>query len=682
MANAGEKGTRCVALVGPQSSGKTTLLESMLFAAGTIPRKGRVQNGTTVSDTSDEARARNMSTEMTPVRFAYLGDPWVALDCPGAIDLIQDSHHAMMVADVVIVVADPDLERMVALGPTLRFLDTNNIPHMLFINKMDSGATVSIKDLLATAQEQSQRPLVLRHIPLMEGQQINGYVDLVAERAYHYKLEEPSERIPMEEVSSDEASDARRELLETLSDFDDSLLEQLLEDIEPERDEVYRQITKDLAGDLIVPVLLGAAERENGVRRLLKALRHEVPTAGETADRLGLPAISPLAQVYKINYAQHVGKLTFMRIWRGSIKDGDTFSGHRVSNMQEGAEPNLAKAKVTSVGTGDMVAFSRMEEGKASDVFDENGVSDPKSWPLVPPPLFAQSVTAKDRKDDVKLTESLRKICEEDPSLILDQNADTHEMLLKGQGDVHIHLAIDRLKRKFDLELSSVRPQVAYKETIRKSTNQHTRFKRQSGGHGQFADIKVDIKPLPRGSGVQFEDTIVGGVVPKNYIPAVEAGVRDNTTRGPLGFTVVDLHVTLVDGQHHAVDSSDQAFRTAGRMAITEGLPACDPVLLEPINEVQIVVPNAYTSKVQRAITQRRAQIQGFDARDGWSGWDQINAHIPEAEMQDLITEIRSLSLGIGTFEADFSHFQELTGRDADRVVQARKESLDATKAH
>ena len=672
-----EAGTRCVALVGPQSSGKTTLLESMLFAAGTIPRKGRVQDKSTVSDTSDEARARSMSTELTPVRFSYLGDPWVALDCPGAVDLIQDFHQAIMVADAVIVVTDPDPERMVALGPTLRLLDTHNIPHMLFINKMDS-ATAPVKELLAAAQEQSQRPLILRHIPLMKGPQITGYVDLVAERAYHYKLEEPSERISMEEISSDEASDARRELLETLSDFDDSLLEQLLEDIEPERDEVYRQITKDLANDQIVPVLLGAADRDNGVRRLLKALRHEVPSAGATADRLVLASSSPLAQVYKINYALHVGKLTLIRLWRGTLKDGDTLGGHRVSNMQEGAEPGLAKSKVSKVETGDFVALSRMEAGLAGDLFDENSHASPEKWPSPPTPLFSQAVSAKDRKDDVKLTESLRKICEEDPSLILEQNTDTHEMLLKGQGDVHINLAIDRLKRKFDLELTSDRPQVAYKETIRKPTNLHTRFKRQSGGHGQFADIKVDIKPLPRGSGVQFEDTIVGGVVPKNYIPAVEAGVRDNTSRGPLGFTVVDVHITLVDGQFHAVDSSDQAFRTAGRMAMTEGLPACIPVLLEPINEVQIVVPTAYTSKVQRAITQRRAQIQGFDARKGWSGWDQINAHIPAAEMQDLITEIRSLSLGIGTFEAGFSHFQELSGRDADKVVEARKETKSA----
>ncbi len=669
------KGTRCIAFVGPQSSGKTTLLESMLFASGSIPKKGSVQDGTTVSDTSNEARARTMSTELTPVRFSYLGDPWVALDCPGAIDLIQDSHQAMMIADAVVVVTEPEPDKMVALAPTLRFLDDHSIPHMIFINKMDS-TNLSVRDLLRALQEQSQRPLVLRHVPLIEDRQITGYVDLVAERAYHYKLDEPSERIPMEEVSTEETGDARRELLETLSDFDDALLEQLLEDIEPEREEVYRQLTKDLAEDLIVPVLLGVAEHENGVRRLLKAIRHEVPTTTETADRLGLPNESPVAQIYKINYAEHVGKLTLTRIMRGRIKDGDSLGGHRLNNMQQGAEPGMAKSKVSTVDTGDVVALSRMEDGVAGDVLTEKGITQATNWPPPPVPLYGLAIHSTDRKDDVKLTESLRKLCEEDPSFEVVQNEDTHELVLEGQGDIHIQLGMERLKRKFDLSVESSRPQIAYKETIKKSTEQHTRFKRQSGGHGQFADITISIAPLARGSGVEFSDTIVGGAVPKNFIPAVEAGVRDNTEQGPLGFKVVDLHVTLKDGQHHSVDSSDQAFRTAGRMAMTEGVPKCDPQLLEPINDVQIFVPTEHTSKVQRAVTQRRAQILGFDARDGWTGWDQIHVNIPAAEMLDLITEIRSLSLGIGTFESKFSHFQELSGRDADKVVAARKESM------
>jgi len=221
---------------------------------------------------------------------------------------------------------------------------------------------------------------------------------------------------------------------------------------------------------------------------------------------------------------------------------------------------------------------------------------------------------------------------------------------------------------------------VPYRETIRKGITHHARHKRQSGGHGQFADIKVEIKPLPRGTGFYFTDSIVGGVVPKNFIPAVEAGLKDNTQRGPLGFNVVDVGVRLFDGQYHSVDSSDQAFRTAGRMAMTEALPNCDPVLLEPIFEVTIYVPSSFTSKVQRAITQRRAQILGFNAREGWDGWEIIQAHMPESEMQDLVTEIRSISQGIGTFESKFHHYQELMGRDADKVVEARKQHLGATR--
>jgi len=262
--------------------------------------------------------------------------------------------------------------------------------------------------------------------------------------------------------------------------------------------------------------------------------------------------------------------------------------------------------------------------------------------------------------------------------LSLQQIVETSEMLLRGQGDIHLHIALERAKRKFDLSIDTKQPQVPYRETIKKGVMHHARFKRQSGGHGQFADIKVEIKPLPRGAGVQFSDTIVGGVVPKNFIPAVEAGVMDNTAHGPLGFKVVDVGVNLFDGQYHDVDSSDQAFRTAGRMCMTEGLPQCDPVLLEPIFEVEVYVPTEFTSRVQRAVTQHRAHILGFDTREGWQGWDSIKANIPESEMRDLITDIRSISQGIGTFDAKFSHYQELAGREADKVVQARKQTAHA----
>jgi elongation factor G len=667
-----QKSTRCVALVGPQSSGKTTLLESMLLAAGAIAKKGYVRHGTTVSDSSPESLDRQMTTELTPARFSYLGDDWVVLDCPGAVDLSQDARQGMMIADAVIVVTDPDADRMLALGPTFRFLDEHKIPHILFINKMDTTVSQA-RELLTAAQKQSSRPLVLRHIPLVRGQKITGYVDLVAERAYHYELDKPSERIPIEKFSDDSVPDERRALLEKLSDFDDALLEKLLEDIVPDRKEVYQHLTKDLQEDLIVPVMIGAAEHEHGVRRLMKALRHEVPTVEKTAARLEIPEGETVAQIYKVQHVPHVGKLSLIRVWRGALKDGDSLAGARIGNMQDGAEPKLGKAKVHNVGAGNVVALSKLEAGRAGSILTETAAIDPKTWAQPPRPLYNIAISAKDRKDDVKLGEALRKICDEDPSLFLVHVPETAQVLLCGQGDVQLQIALDRVKRKFDMAVDTRTPQVPYRETIRKAVVQHARHKRQSGGHGQFADIKVEIKPLPRGTGFTFTDAIVGGVVPRNFIPGVEAGLRDNITQGPLGFPVVDLNVKLFDGQYHSVDSSDQAFRTAARQAMTEGLPQCDPVLLEPICEVKIFVPSEFTSKVQRAVTQHRAQILGFDAREGWDGWEVIQVNMPESEMQNLITEIRSISQGIGTFEAKFSHYQELIGRDAEKVTSTRK---------
>jgi elongation factor G len=677
-ANVKPTDTRCVAVVGPQSSGKTTLVESMLVAAGALPRRGNIMAGTVVSDISPEARTRQMSTEITPVRMCYLGDPWIVLDCPGAVDLVHESHEAMMVADAVIVVVDPDEVRMLALGPILRFLDARKIPHVLFVNKIDSDGD-KVEDLLAAAQRQSTRPLVLRHAAIAESGHITGYVDLAAERAYHYVEDKASERIPLERAADCDVDDARRQLLEKLSDFDDTLLEKLLEDIVPDRAEVYRHLTRDLQEDLIVPVMIGAAEHGHGIRRLLKALRHEVPLPHVTAERLGIPQSPVAAQIFRTVHAPHVGKLSLVRVWRGPLKDGDMLAGIRVTNIQEIAEPRPGKNAKTQVASeGAVVALGKFEAGTTGEILTDTAVIAPPSWPAPPVPLFTVAVSTKERKDDVKLGDALRKICEEDPSLSLDHVPETAELLLRGQGDIHLSIALERLRRKFDLVVETRTPQVPYRETIRKGITHHARHKRQSGGHGQFADIRVEIKPLPRGSGFVFTDGIVGGVVPKNFIPAVEAGLKDNTAHGPLGFNVVDINVRLYDGQYHSVDSSDQAFRTAGRLATTEGLPHCEPVLLEPIYDVKIYMPTEFTSKVQRAMSQRRAQILGFNAREGWDGWEEIHVNMPEAAMQDLITEIRSITQGIGTFDAVFSRYQELIGRDAERVVQTRKQNIGA----
>jgi elongation factor G len=313
-----------------------------------------------------------------------------------------------------------------------------------------------------------------------------------------------------------------------------------------------------------------------------------------------------------------------------------------------------------------------MEEIATGAVLTPSGKAAPLPQPERPQPCYGLAIHAEKRGDDVKLSGAIAKLIDEDPTLELEHNAELREMVLWGQGDVHLQIALDRTRNRHNLAVVGHHAAVPYKETIRRGTTQHSRFKRQSGGHGQFADCTIEVKPLPRGSGFTFTDSVVGGAIPRNYIPAVEEGVIEALVHGPLGFPVVDLSVTLITGQFHAVDSSDMAFKTAGRQAIQESLPKCEPTLLEPIDSVEISVPNAFTARVQRLVSGRRGQILGYDAKPDWSGWDVVRAQLPRSELHDLIVELRSLTLGVGSFARRFDHMAELTGRPAEKVIQSR----------
>ena len=672
MSDSQDPAPRCVALVGSYLSGKTTLFESLLHVCGAVPRKGTVKEGNTIGDSAPEARARQMSTELSVASAEFLGGPWIFIDCPGSIELAQETFNALMVADAAIVVCESEIERAMTVAPILKFLEDHGIPHCLFINKMDT-ASASVAEMIEALQAVSSLPLVLRQVPIRDGEHITGYVDLASERAYAYKPGEASDLIELPDTMVDRKDTARTELIEKLADFSDTLLEQFLEDVVPEKSELYRDLAKDMAEGLIVPVLLGAGLGDHGVRRLLKLLRHEVPHAAATAARRGVGAGGEaLAQVFKTNFVPHAGKLSLVRVWRGEIKDGMTLNGARIAGLFRMQGHNIDKA--ASAGIGEVVALGRMDEINTGDVLTPSGeAEDELTWPEKLTPVYALAVEAENRSDEVKLTGAIGRLAEEDPSLALEQNPDTQQMLVWGQGELHLQIAFNRMANKANLKVKSHMPRVPYKETIRKSTSQHGRFKRQTGGHGQFGDVHIDIKPLPRGSGFNFSQTISGGVVPRQYIPAVESGVKDYMNEGPLGFPVVDMAVILTDGSYHAVDSSEMAFKQAARIAMTEGMSKCDPVLLEPIYMVRIAVPSEYTSRAQRLISGRRGQFLGFDARPGWKGWDEVSANMPQSEIRDLINELRSLSLGVGTFTYRFDHLQEITGKLADQVIEQRQ---------
>jgi elongation factor G len=353
-------------------------------------------------------------------------------------------------------------------------------------------------------------------------------------------------------------------------------------------------------------------------------------------------------------------------------------SGTRIGGLLSLVGTN--QTKLAKAGAGKVVALARMEGVKTGALLTPSGKAPEGAKPGPQPltPVYAMAIHAENRSDEVKLTGALQSLIEEDPSLSYRQVADTQQLVLFGQGEIHLQVALARLKSKYNVPVRAEKPKVPYQETIRRGVAQHGRFKRQTGGHGQFGDVHLDIRPLPRGQGFAFEDKVVGGAVPRQFIPAVEAGTREFMHKGILGFPVVDISVTLTDGQYHSVDSSEMAFKQAARVTLSEALPKCDPVLLEPIDKVEIDVPSEFTSKVNGLISSRRGQILGFAPKDGWQGWDTVQAHMPRSELHDLIIELRSLTQGAGTYRTAFDHMQELTGRLADDVLASHKVAAEA----
>jgi elongation factor G len=671
------KGPRCIALVGPFQSGKTTLLEAILARTGAIQRQGSVEAGTTVGDASPEARHHRMSVELSIASTAFMGDAYTFVDCPGSIEFLHDMRAVLPAVDAAVVVCEADERKVPQLQLTLRELEELDIPRFLFLNKIDKTET-RVRDTLKVLQPASRVPLVLRQIPIWSNDIITGFVDLALERAFVYQEHAPSAVVPLEGEQLARGKEARFNMLEKLADHDDELMEQLLEDIPPPRDKVFDDLAKELREGVICPVLIGVAIRTNGVLRLMKALRHEVQGIAGTVKRLRVTMTGDaLGYVMKTLHTAHGGKMSVTRVLAGSIAEGAMLTGAAASADRIAGVFKLtgqASEKRGAASAGDTVAFGKLDHAKTCDTLTTGKEPHAPVATITPyAPVLAIAVAARDRKDDVKLGQALTKLLEEDPSLVVVHNPETHEVIVWGQGEMHLRVATERLAARFGVAITTRRPTVGYRETIRRGIVQRGRHKKQSGGHGQFGDVVLDIKPLPRGTGFSFHEKITGGVVPRQYIPSVEEGVIDGLKSGPLGFPVVDLTVTLVDGSYHTVDSSDMAFRTAGRVGIVEALPQCQPVLLEPIHTVEIVCPSEATAKINAILSGRRGQILGFDTREGWSGWDVVKALMPEAEIGDLIVEVRSATAGVGSFIFKFDHMAELTGKQADQIVAARR---------
>jgi elongation factor G len=668
-------GPRCIAIVGPFQSGKTSLLEGILERCGALSRAGSVKTGNSIGDASAEARAHQMSTEPNVATVDFLGERYSFIDCPGSVEFLHEMRHVLPAVDAAIVVCEADDRKAPALELVLRELEEADIPRFLFLNKIDT-ATRRVRETLAILQRASRTPLLLRQIPIWQKGIAVGFIDLALERAFIYREHAPSEIVPLGSDDVGREKDARFSMLEKLADYDDGLMEDLLGDIEPPRDLVFDDLARELKERHVVPVLIGSAERGNGVTRLLKALRHEAPGLTETRGRIGVVADgAPLAQVMKTWHSGQGGKVSLARVLRGRLAEGDIVTTSGGVETRIGGVIALKGAEQTrkpAAEEGEVAAFARLEGVKTGEALAAGKARPGMVSSVAPPePVHALGISVRDRKDDVRLTAALGRIAEEDPALLVEHLPEFGEMRLSGQGEMHLRVTMERLSGRYGVSVESHAPAIGYRETIRGKAGARGRHRKQSGGHGQYGDVVLEVAPLERGQGIRFVDKITGGVVPRQYISSVEAGVRDFCQHGPLGFPLVDIEVTLTDGSYHTVDSSDMAFRQAARLAMSEAVPQAKPVLLEPILAVEVVIPSDAMSRASAIVSARRGQILGYDARPGWRGWDQINALLPEAEMGGLIVELRSATSGVGSFSLRFDHLAELAGKSADAVVSA-----------
>lgn len=648
---------RAIALAGPSGAGKTALAQQLAAAAGP---------GAVTPET------RGQTTETAVSGFEFMDDRFALIDTPGALEFVHDMNAALPAADLAVLVLDPDPEKAALAQPYFKAVERLRTPHMVFINRIET-ARGRVRDLLAALQPLSASPLVARQLPIWSDDRVSGFVDLALERAYAYQPGKPSARIAMPADITARESEARFHMLEQLADFDDALMEQLLSDAEPDLHLVFGDLVRETRDGRITPVLFGSAALGFGVRRLLKALRHDAPTPDALAGRLGFTA--PGAYVLRVSHAGQAGKMTIARALGGDIPDGaELLAADGAKARVSGVFHAAGMKKTDKAAQGDIVALGKIDGARSGGALSLAGAPpDLSALAQTFAPVYQRAIAPLDRKDDVKLSAALAKVCEEDSGLAVALNPETHEMTLCGQGEAHLRVTLEKLKKRYGVAVSVAAPAVPYRETIRRPVTQRGRHKKQSGGHGQFGDVVLSVKPAARGHDFAFAETIAGGVVPKNWIPAVELGVRDAMTKGPLGFTVADVEVTLIDGSYHSVDSSEIAFRQAGRAAMSDALAAGEPYLLEPIERLTICTPNAATAKVTSAISARHGQILGFSARPDWAGWDVIEAYLPQAERQDFIVDLRAMTQGLGTLEAAFDHRVEVVGRRAEDILRKAK---------
>jgi elongation factor G len=644
---------RCFTVLGPSQTGKTTVVEKLGSLEGT-PKKSSSPHGLNLTE------------------FTFGNEAWCALDAPGPIESLPHVQHALLASDACILCVSPAPEEAVLAAPYLRIIEASGTPCILFVNRMDEPRG-RLRDVIAALQDYAGHTLLLRQIPIREGDKIVGSCDLISERAWRYREGQPSALIAIPESAIEREHEARTALLEHLSEFDDWLLEELIEDHEPPSDAIYAISTRVLRENKIIPVLIGAASHGNGMMRLMKALRHEAPPVTDLrkrlADAAGMDPGKLAALGFHAYYRQNVGKTVLIRALSDGLKQGASLGGANLGGLQDIANgrPNAPLLPMA----GDIFAAVKSDHLRVPALLTADTAIDPPEWTEPPTPMIERILVPASERDETKLSETLAKLASTDPGLTVLQEDGTGAQLVCAQGPVHLRALCKTLSDVFHITVSDRPPNPIYRETISKPAEVHYRHRKQTGGAGQFADVKMSIRPNERGQGFSFAETVKGGVVPRNYIPAVEAGARDAMEKGPLGFQVIDVGVTLFDGQHHSVDSSEHAFRTASKMGVRQALSDGAAVLMQPVFRCEIHIPSIYSGSLVQIVSALKGQVLGFDRDETAKGWDIFRALVPGGALDELARALRSSTQGIGYFSKAFDHFEELYGKEADAIVKA-----------
>jgi len=692
MAKYESKSLRNLAIVGHGGTGKTSLCESFLFISGKNERLGRVDDGTSIMDYEPEEQKRRISISSS-INFVEWNKYKInIIDTPGDSNFTYDIKCSMSVVENALVVIDAVSGVEFQTQKVWEYADGFNLPRIVFINRLDRERA-DFSAALASIKNKFSKKVTPVCLPIGKEDKFNGIVDLISSRAYLFSDSKGAGKatdIPAD--MADEAKNMRNAMVEDIAETDDDLMNKYLEAGELTAEEIKQGLRKGVTSGNLIPVVCGSAIKGIGISLLLDlivdsmaspvdrgAIKGKKPGGDAAAERKTSEDEPFSAIVFKTIADPYAGRLTLFRVYSGKLNPDSSIynSTKKISEkfgnifFLEGKNQKPAEVLIP----GDIAGVAKLKETVTGDTLCNEKAPIIFEKVEVPPPIMSFAIEPKSRGDEEKIASSLHRLTEEDPTIVFSRDLQTKEMILSGMGQVHIEVNIEKMKRKFGVEVNLHTPKVPYKETIKGKTNVQGKYKKQSGGRGQFGDCWIDIEPLPRGTGFEFADKIVGGVIPQQYRPAVEKGIVEAAAEGVLaGYPVVDFKISLVDGSYHTVDSSEMAFKIAGSMAFKKGVMQCQPILLEPIVNIDIEIPEEYMGDVIGDLNSRRGRVLGMDTK----GTNQvIKGQVPLAEILKYAPDLRSMTSGRGNFTYTHSHYEEVPSFIAEKIIAAAKKDKE-----